>query len=154
MTEGMNELAFYTLAGAPNSPRDLIDEVKMGEALSLGSAFISERFNIKEAATLCGAAGAVTERLGIATAATNHNTRHPMVSAAWAMTMHQMTGGRFSLGIGRGIPQMFDAFGLPRIKTAEMEDFVGLMRRIWRGETVVGHDGPAGKYPALAMGAQ
>lgn len=154
MTDPMNELAFYTLAGAPKSPRDLIDEVKMGETLGLGSTFISERFNIKEAATLCGAAGAATERLGIATAATNHNTRHPMVSAAWAMTMHQMTGGRFSLGIGRGIPQMFDAFGLPRIKTAEMEDFVGLMRRVWRGETVVGHDGPAGKYPVLAMGAE
>ena len=26
------------------------------------------------------------------------------------------------------------------------------MRRIWRGEVVVGHDGPAGKYPLLTMG--
>jgi probable F420-dependent oxidoreductase len=49
---------------------------------------------------------------------------------------------------------MFDAFGLPHIKTAEIEDFVGLMRRIWRGEIVVGHDGPAGKYPLLTMGPQ
>lgn len=154
MTEGMNELGFYTLAGAPKSPRDLIDEVSQGEAMGLGTAFISERFNIKEAATLSGAAGAVSERIGIATAATNHNTRHPMVTAAYAMTMHRMTGGRFSLGIGRGIPQMFDAFGLPRIKTAELEDFVGLMRRIWRGETIVGHDGPAGKYPVLSMGRE
>ena len=32
-----------------------------------------------------------------------------------------------------------------------MEDFVGLMRRVWNGETVIGHDGPAGTYPALAM---
>ena len=47
---------------------------------------------------------------------------------------------------------MFNAFGLPSIKTAEIEDFVGLMRRIWRGEVVVGHDGPAGRYPLLTMG--
>ena len=58
----MNELAFYTLAGAPKSPRDLIAEVQQAEALGIGSAFISERFNIKEAATLSGAAGAVSAR--------------------------------------------------------------------------------------------
>jgi probable F420-dependent oxidoreductase len=150
--ESMNELAFYTLAGAPKSPRDLIDEVQQAEALGLGSAFISERFNVKEAATLSGAVGAASTTLGIATAATNHNTRHPMVTAAFAMTMHRLTGGRFSLGLGRGIAPLFAAYGLPSIKTAEIEDFVGLMRRIWRGEVVVGHDGPAGKYPLLTMG--
>jgi probable F420-dependent oxidoreductase len=150
--ERMNELGFYTLAGAPRSPRDLIPEVQQAEELGLGSAFISERFNIKEAATLSGAAGAVSSELGIATAATNHNTRHPMVTAAYAMTMHRLTEGRFSLGLGRGIAPMFDAYGLPHIKTAQIEDFVGLMRRIWRGEIVVGHDGPAGRYPLLTMG--
>ena len=51
----MNEIGFYTLAGAPKSPRDLLDEVRAGEAMGLGSAFISERWNIKEAATLSGA---------------------------------------------------------------------------------------------------
>ncbi|MBW2396090.1 MAG: TIGR03857 family LLM class F420-dependent oxidoreductase [Deltaproteobacteria bacterium] len=150
----MNELGFYVLAGAPRSPRDLIEEVQQAEALGLGAAFISERLNIKEAATISGAVGAVSSRIGIATAATNHNTRHPMVTAAYAMTMHKLTQGRFSLGLGRGIAPMFDAFGIPRIKTAQIEDFVGLMRRIWAGETVIGHDGPAGRYPVLAMGSQ
>ena len=60
----MNELGFYTLAGQPRSPRDLVAEVEAGEAMGLGSAFISERWNIKEAATLSGAAGATSERLG------------------------------------------------------------------------------------------
>ena len=32
----MHELGFYTLAGAPRSPRDLIDEVRQGEALAVG----------------------------------------------------------------------------------------------------------------------
>lgn len=147
----MNELAFYTLAGAPRSPRDLIAEVQQGEALGIGSVFISERFNVKEAATLSGAVGAVSSEIGIATAATNHNTRHPMITASYAMTMQRLTGGRFSLGLGRGIAPVFDAFGLPHITTAQIEDFVGLMRRIWRGEPVIGHDGPAGRYPLLAM---
>lgn len=147
----MNELGFYTLAGNPKSPHDLIDEVQTAEAMGLGSAFISERFNIKEAVTLSGAAGAVSSEIGIATAATNHTTRHPIVTASYATTMHRLTGGRFSLGLGRGIAPMFDAFGLARITTAQIEDFVGLMRRLWRGEVVVGHDGPCGRYPLLVL---
>ena len=119
--------------------------------MGIGAAFISERFNIKEAATLSGAAGAISTQIGIATAATNHNTRHPMVTAAYAKTMHELTGGRFSLGLGRGIERATKAFGLTPITTAQMEDFVGVMRRVWAGETVIGHDGPAGSYPALAM---
>jgi len=150
----LNELAFYTLAGQPRSPAELLDEVRQGEAMGLGSVFISERFNIKEAATLSGAAAAVSTEMGIATAATNQNTRHPIVTAAYAMTMHRLSAGRFSLGLGRGIPQLFDALGLPHLTTAEIEDFVGLMRRLWRGEMVVGHAGPAGKYPFLYLGSE
>ncbi|MGF1595350.1 MAG: TIGR03857 family LLM class F420-dependent oxidoreductase [Acidimicrobiales bacterium] len=147
----MNELAFYTLAGAPETPRELIDEVCTAEELGIGAAFISERLNIKEAATISGAVGAVSERIRIATAVTNHNTRHPMVTAAHAMTMHHLTGGRYSLGLGRGIDRAFRAYGLDPITTAQMEDVAGLLRRLWRGETVIDHDGPAGRYPALAI---
>lgn len=147
----MNEIGFYTLAGAPRSPRDLIGEVQAAEKMGIGACFISERFNIKEAATLCGAAGAVSERIGIATAATNHNTRHPTVTAAYATTMHFLTGGRFSLGLGRGMDRMFDAMGLAHIKTADLEDFVRLMRRLWNGETVTAHTNSLGTFPALRL---
>jgi probable F420-dependent oxidoreductase len=147
------ELGFYTLAGQPASSRDLVQEVIEGEALGLGTAFISERYDKKEAATLSGAAGAVTERITIETAATNHNTRHPMVTAGYARTMQSLTGGRFVLGLGRGVPLLQDAFGIPRITTAEIEDFVGIMRRLFRGEVIVGHHGPAGSYPVLHLSA-
>lgn len=147
----MNELGFYALGGHVDNPRVLLDELRLAEELGFGTAFLSERFNVKEAATLTGAAGAVTERLTIATAATNHNTRHPIVTAAWATTMHRLTGGRFVLGLGRGIEPQFQALGLPKVTTAQLEDFIGLMRRLWRGETVVNHDGPAGKYPVLKL---
>ena len=100
---------------------------------------------------MSGAAGAVTESLGIATGVTNHTTRHPIVTASYATTMHRLTGGRFTLGLGRGIDRMFKAFGLAPITTAQLEDFAGLMRRLWRGEVVVGHDGPAGKWPLLVL---
>jgi probable F420-dependent oxidoreductase len=145
------ELGFYTLAGAPESPRELIGEVRDAEAMGFGAAFISERFNVKEASTLSGAAAAVSEEIRIITGATNHNTRHPIVTASYASTMHFLTGGRFTLGIGRGIAPLQDAYGMGRITTAQMEDFAGLMRRLWRGETVIGHDGPAGSWPMLRL---
>ncbi|MCP5042644.1 MAG: TIGR03857 family LLM class F420-dependent oxidoreductase [bacterium] len=146
------ELGCYLLAGQPESPRDLIAEAQRAEALGLGTAFISERYQSKEAATLCGAAGAVTNSIRIATAATNHNTRHPMVSAGYALTMHGLTGGRFVFGIGRGIEILQKAHGIPLITTAQMESFVALMRKLLAGEAVVGYDGPLGSYPFLRLG--
>ena len=49
----------------------------------------------------------------IATAATNHNTRHPLITGSWATTMHRLSGGRFTLGIRRGISAHLPAFGIP-----------------------------------------
>jgi probable F420-dependent oxidoreductase len=149
--EVLDELGFYLLAGQPASSRDLVAEAIAGEALGLGTAFISERYNKKEAATLCGAAGAVTERIRIETAATNDNTRHLMVTAAFARTMQSLTGGRFILGLGRGVPLLQDAHGIPHITTAEMEDVATLLRRLFRGEVIFGHDGPAGRFPVLHL---
>ena len=145
----LDELGFYTLSGHTESPRDLIDEVHTAEALGLGSVFISERFNLKDAATLSGAVGAVSTTLGIATAATNHTTRHPMVTATMATTMHRLTGGRFALGLGRGIDLLNGLYGLPQVTMAQMEDVVDILRRLWHGEVIMGHDGPAGRYPFL-----
>jgi probable F420-dependent oxidoreductase len=152
-TARLHELGFYTLAGAPQSPRELLAEIGVAEELGLGTAFISERYNIKEAASLSGAAAAVSEHIHLATGATNHNTRHPLVTASYATTMHRLTGGRFGLGLGRGIAAMQDAYGIPRITTAQLEDFAGLMRRLWHGEVIFNHDGPAGRYPVLHLDA-
>src|SRR3954453_8231178 len=113
-------LGFYTLAGAPRSPRDPLDEVAGGERLGLGWVFISERLNVKEAATLSGAVGAVSRRLQIATAATNHNTRHPLGTGAYATTMPRLTGGRFTLGLGRGIDALWRTLGVAPVTTAQM----------------------------------
>jgi probable F420-dependent oxidoreductase len=147
----LDELGCYLLAGQPESARDIVTEVRGAEALGLGAAFISERYNRKEAAVLCGAAGAASERIRLITAATNHNTRHPMVTAGFALTMQSLTGGRFTLGLGRGIAPVQDAYGISRITTAQLEDFGILMRRLFRGEVIFSHDGPAGSYPVLHL---
>ena len=91
--------------------------------------------------------------LGIATAATNHNTRHPMVTATFATTMHRLSGGRFALGLGRGFDRMFKGMGLEPITSAQLEDAADILRRLWKGEMILGHDGPSGTYPYLHQDA-
>ncbi len=144
------ELGFYGLAGHSASPRDLVDEVGLGEQLGLGSVFLSERFNVKDAAVMAGAAVAASSALGVGTAATNHSTRHPLVTATMATTLHRMSGGRYALGLGRGFDLLFDVMGLPRITSAQIEDAIGVYRRLWHGEAF-GHDGPAGRFPYLSQ---
>jgi probable F420-dependent oxidoreductase len=129
----------------------MLGELAHAERLGLGTAFISERFNIKEAGALTGAAVGVTQSLNIITAATNHTTRHPIVTASWASTLHLMSQGRFSLGLGRGIDAMFNAYGMPLATTDSLEQFAHLMRRLWRGETVMNYSDITGTYPVLRL---
>lgn len=145
------ELGFYTLAGAPRSPRDMLGELEQAEQLGLGVAFISERFNIKEAGALTGAALGATNNISVITAATNHTTRHPLVTASWASTLHLLSEGRFSLGLGRGIDAMFRAYGMPLATTGSLEEFASLMRRLWHGETVLNWSDLTGTYPVLRL---
>ncbi|KRB77087.1 LLM class F420-dependent oxidoreductase [Nocardioides sp. Root190] len=148
----MPEIGCYGLAGHTDSPRDLLDEVRLAERLGIGSVFLSERFNVKDAGVMAGAVAAATERIGIATAATNHNTRHPLVTATLATTAHRLSEGRYALGLGRGFDLLFDLMGLPRVTGAQMADAIGIYRRLWHGEAF-DHDGPAGTYPFLSQDA-
>jgi len=109
------ELGIYTLPGHTTDPSELYDEVRGAEALGLGSVWISERFDVKDAPTCCGAAAAITSEIHIGTGATNHFIRHPQVTATFASTMQR------------------------------------ILKRLWRGERIVGHDGPAGKFPYLHL---
>jgi probable F420-dependent oxidoreductase len=34
---------------------------------------------------------------------------------------------------------------------AQLEDVMGLLRRLWHGEAIMGHDGPAGRFPYLSQ---
>jgi probable F420-dependent oxidoreductase len=148
----LNELGFYLLAGAAgDGAATLMDDARKGEELGFGTGWFAERWtSYKEAGAQAGAACAVTDRMQIGTAATNFNTRHPLITASMAVTCHRISGGRFILGLGRGVPQ-YSALGVSAATTAQLEDFAQVMRRLWKGEMIVDHDGPIGKYPILVL---
>ncbi|MFW0795489.1 TIGR03857 family LLM class F420-dependent oxidoreductase [Gordonia sp. CPCC 205515] len=152
MSEILSEIGYYALSRHPVTPAELVAEARLADEAGFGTAFVSERFNVKDAAVLSGALAAATTRMGVATAATNHTTRHPIITATMGATLAELSGGRFALGLGRGITPQWQILHLPIITGAQLEDIASVLRKLWAGEMIVGHEGPIGSYPLLNLG--
>jgi probable F420-dependent oxidoreductase len=77
--------------------------------------------------------------------------RNPVVVGGYVSTMAQLTDNRYALGIGRGTTPLADASGTPRLTFRIMEDYIDILRRLWRGETV-DYEGPVGSLKGLKLG--
>jgi 5,10-methylenetetrahydromethanopterin reductase len=145
-------LGTYILPGPAVDPVPGIEQIRAAENMGLGSVWISElQGPNKDAGTMCGYMGALTQRITIGTSITHFGTRHPMVVASWGATMQALTGGRFVLGFGRSVAYRWSNYGVPVPNIPAMEDHVDILRRLWSGETV-SYEGPAGRYPNLNLG--
>lgn len=151
-TSKFPELGFYGLPGHTRQPRDILDQVRDAEALGIGSVMISERADYKEIAAICGAVAAVTEQLYIGTSATNGNTRHPVVTASMGSTLDRLSNGRFALGLAKGGgAARWKMWDLPPNDYARTEELIGLLRRLWNGETIQKHEGRLGRFTMLRL---
>jgi coenzyme F420-dependent glucose-6-phosphate dehydrogenase len=88
-----------------------------------------------------GAIGHATERVPLGTGVTPTAARyHPaLIAQAW-MTLERLNPGRMFLGVGSGealneVP-IGDAWPSPADKVARMDEALGFIDRLWRGETV------------------
>lgn len=90
-----------------------------------------------------------TERIQLATGVTNPLTRHPAVTAAAIATIHELSGGRAALGIGRGDSALaylgFAPARLPAFARA-LQDLQNLLSG---DEVAFGASTPGGEAPAL-----
>lgn len=152
MTSNFPELNCYLLPGHTTTPADAIAEAQHAEALGLGRVWLSERFDVKEAGVICSAALSVTENLRVATAATNVHTRHPLLLASMCSSLHYLSAGRFELGLSRGVAIRNQLMGLENVNNAKLTESLEILRRLWRGEKIMGHDGLMGNLPYLSMG--
>lgn len=146
------ELSCYLLPGHTTTPADAIEEAQQAEALGLGKVWLSERFDVKDAGVICSAALATTKSIHVASAATNIHTRHPMVLATMCSSLHYLSGGRFELGLARGVNIRNDLMGLKKVSNKHLVEGIEILRKLWRGEKVMGHDGLMGNLPYLSMG--
>ena len=88
---------------------------------------------------LLAAVAACTRTIRLATTSYLLPLRHPLQAAEQVAVLDRLSGGRVTLGVGRGYqPAMFDAFSVSRRdKRRIFEASVRTMVRAWRGEPVV-----------------
>ena len=129
------------------SPRALLDFVRMAERAGFGAAMSSDHLLPWTEAQ--GESGYAWSWLGAALEATSIRTGvitvpgyryHPAVVAQAAATLAEMYPGRFWLAVGSGERLNEHVTGEPwppkAERNARLEECVGVMRALWRGETV------------------
>jgi 5,10-methylenetetrahydromethanopterin reductase len=101
-----------------------------------GITFPDTQFLFADAYVMMTAASLATSTLQIAQAATNCVTRHPSITAAAITAVHQLSGGRATLGISRGDSSLF-FIGRPPVGLADFVESVGQLRALLHGESVI-----------------
>ncbi|MFB1299041.1 LLM class flavin-dependent oxidoreductase [Mycobacterium sp. pW049] len=110
--------------------------VRLCEDLGYDHVWFGDSQNIwRESSTVMGAAAVGTERIVFGTGVTNAVTRHPSLLASTWATLAEFTGGRVALGIGTGDSSL-RTMGLKPLKLAELENSIGDLRALFRGEKV------------------
>lgn len=150
-TSKFPELGFYGLPGHTRTPADVLTQVQDAEALGVGNVMISERADYKEISAICGACAAVTKEIFIGTSGTNLNTRHPVVTASMGSTLDALSEGRFALGLAKGVNVRWQAMNVPYPTYEREAEFIDMMRRLWKGESIQGHKGALGAYAHLSV---
>ena len=128
--------------GSPLTGDALIEGARMIERLGFDSAWcfdsIGRGFMIPDPLIGVSVAASVTTRIEVGTCILQVPLRRPVELAHRILTAHLVCGGRLLLGVGAGSTKAdFDAVGVPfdsRIR--DMDEQLGLMRRLWAGETV------------------
>ncbi len=88
---------------------------------------------------LLGLATARTSRIRLGLCVTNPTSRDPTVTASAHATLHEMSGGRAVLGLGRG-DSAVRMIGLEAARVAPFEESVKLIRELANGRPVVWRD--------------
>ena len=144
------QLGAYTLPGRSIHPRLAVEQSQIAEEIGLGTIWLSERFGTKDAATVLGAMAQGTNSIDIGVGITHFQTRHPLALASMGITLQALSQGRFVLGMGRSLPLLMKAWGLPVSTNQLLIDGVQILRQLWAGERVK-YDGPLGTFPHLQI---
>ena len=74
-----------------------------------------------------------TRRVQIGLGVTNPYTRHPVVMAQMAATIHHLSHGRLTLSLGKGIARFLEKAGIRQYETG-VEECVAILRGLLAGE--------------------
>lgn len=144
----VEDMGVFLVAGRVKDSAVALTQAEDAERLGFRRAWLAERYDVKDAGALLGGASARTTRLELGTAVLASGSRHPLVAAGFAATMHGVYGGRFILGLGRSSGEYLAKQSISIHNLRAFADYIEIVRGLLAGETV-SYDGPAGTYEAL-----
>jgi probable F420-dependent oxidoreductase len=139
----MSVPAGVSLVTSFGGPRDLADAAVLCESAGFESVWATEFYDRSATIGLAAMAGA-TSTIALGSAIAYAFGRTPLVLAAEARDLDELSGGRMIIGLGTGTRRMQqDWHGLDgQSPASRMEELLPLVRRLWRlDEGAVDHDG-------------
>ncbi len=119
-----------------------IDRIRQAESAGFTSVWTAEAYG-NDAVTPAAWILAQTEKIKVGTAIMQMPARSPAMTAMTALTLNQLSGGRFLLGLGPSGPQVIEgwhgvAYGRPLTRTKE---YIDIVRQIFAREEPATYDG-------------
>ena len=128
-----NDRCSFSLSLPAESPYETISLLKLAESCGYSGVWIPDSPLLwREPFTSLAFYAGATTRIGLGIAVTNVITRHPSVIASAALTLNELSGGRFTLGIGSGATGVGTA-GLHKASLSRLEAEVGRIRELLSG---------------------
>jgi F420-dependent oxidoreductase-like protein len=130
-----------------------IDLIKQAESMGYDSVWTAEAYG-NDAVTSASWVLAQTEKIRVGTAIMQMPARTPAMCAMTAMSLNQLSGGRFIVGLGASGPQVVEGwhgvpYGKPVTRTRE---YIQIMRKIMEREGPVEFDGQMYQMPVKGEG--
>jgi F420-dependent oxidoreductase-like protein len=131
-----------------------IDLVQEADRLGYYAVWTAEAYG-SDAVTPLAWLGALTQNIHLGTAIMQMPGRSPANAAMTAMSLNQLSGGRFLLGLGLSGPQVVEgwhgvSYARPLTRTRE---YVDIVRQICRREDRLVHDGKVYQIPYMGPDA-
>ncbi|MEP1472002.1 MAG: LLM class F420-dependent oxidoreductase [Halieaceae bacterium] len=130
-----------------------IDLIKQAEAMGYDSVWTAEAYG-NDAVTSATWVLSQTEKMRVGTAIMQMPARSPAMCAMTAMSLDQLSGGRFIVGLGASGPQVVEGWhGVPYGKpVTRTKEYIKIMRKIFEREGPVEFDGTMYQMPNKGEG--
>lgn len=131
-----------------------VELVKEADQLGVYAIWTAEAYG-SDAVSPLAWLGAQTQNIKLGTAIMQMPGRTPANAAMTAMTLNQLSGGRFLMGLGLSGPQVVEgwhgeSYGRPLTRSRE---YVDIVRAIFKREAPVQYDGQLYQIPYQGQGA-
>ena len=119
-----------------------IDSIKHAENLGYESIWTAEAYG-SDAVTPAAWILAQTDRIKVGTAIMQMPARSPAMAAMTAMSLAELSGGRFIVGLGASGPQVVEGWhGVPYGKpVSRLREYVRIMKQIFAREAPLSFEG-------------